>query len=57
MGPVVCRLSTIETTVEPEMRFASDQPTVEKNGFIDTRTGYFHSNFRSVSPLARAVST
>ena len=57
IGPVVCRLSTAATSVEPEIRLARDQPTVLKKGFSATRTGYFQSSLPSLTPLARAVLT
>src|SRR5438105_13672034 len=44
-GPVVSRFSTTETSVNPEIKLASDQPTVLKNGLSATRTGYFQINF------------
>ena len=57
IGPVVCKLSTMATSVVPEIRLANDQPTVLKKGFSATRTGYFQISLLYATPLARAVST
>ena len=57
MGPVVWRLRTMATMVVPEIKSASDQPTVLKKGLRATRVGYFQTSVDSLTPLARAVST
>src|SRR5690606_26864121 len=54
-GPVVGKLSTIETMAAPDTRSGSTQPTVLTNGLSATRTGYFRSRRGSLRPLARAV--
>ena len=57
IGPVVCRLRTMEISTSPETIPGSTHPIVLIMGLIAVRTGYFNKIRVSGSPLARAVIT
>ena len=56
-GPTVGSESTIESTVCPEIRPGSIQPTVAMKGISAMRTGYLIKRRMLLTPLARAVFT
>lgn len=57
IGPVVGKLNTVATMIDPDTSVGNNQPAVLINGFNATRTGYFKITFHSGNPLARAVRT
>ena len=54
-GPVVGRLSTMETMASPDIKVGSSQPIVLINGLIAMRTGYLRTSLMGLTPFAQAM--